>query len=228
MYAEVTSRTQLPRLYELKNLLTDPSHPDAYFQNFEDNLQDESCFKTYNLWEEELRVSILTPGSFLRAKRHVICNVTLKRAAAGTNFSTPWAKPSPIITLKTAVGCPKVRFIPESTGKTPDLEGMVDGARALCEVKTINISDNEIAARSQLVVRDVVNKLSGGFFESLTRTSRKPRTSYRLSIPKTSHSTLLTSLSAQTIGFPPIGKTTFSKSRSICGITLRELRCSRT
>ena len=32
-------RGKLPRVYELKDMLMDPSHPDAYFQNFEDGLE---------------------------------------------------------------------------------------------------------------------------------------------------------------------------------------------
>jgi hypothetical protein len=42
----VTFRSQLPPVYELKDLLTDPSHPDAYFQSFEDRLQNELVFET--------------------------------------------------------------------------------------------------------------------------------------------------------------------------------------
>ena len=33
-------RNELPRVYELKDMLVDPSHPDAYFQNFENGLED--------------------------------------------------------------------------------------------------------------------------------------------------------------------------------------------
>src|SRR6202034_4348995 len=47
-------RSQLPRIYELKDL-SDPSNKDAYFQNFEDHLQDKTCLKTFVLWEENLQ-----------------------------------------------------------------------------------------------------------------------------------------------------------------------------
>jgi hypothetical protein len=43
-HAEVTVsfRERLPRVYELKDALVDPSHPDAYFQNFEEGLAQSS------------------------------------------------------------------------------------------------------------------------------------------------------------------------------------------
>ena len=32
-------RNELPRVYELKDMLVDAYHPDAYFQNFEKELE---------------------------------------------------------------------------------------------------------------------------------------------------------------------------------------------
>ena len=40
-------RNKLPRVYELKDSLTDPSNPDAYFQNFEQGLQNSSQLATF-------------------------------------------------------------------------------------------------------------------------------------------------------------------------------------
>jgi hypothetical protein len=38
--SEASFRNRLPRIYELKDALVDPSHPDAYFQNFEEGLAE--------------------------------------------------------------------------------------------------------------------------------------------------------------------------------------------
>src|SRR5579871_6395846 len=46
-------RRKLPRIYELKDLLTD-SLPDAYFRTFEDFLQDPKWLNTFVLLEKEL------------------------------------------------------------------------------------------------------------------------------------------------------------------------------
>jgi hypothetical protein len=41
---ETELQRYLPRFYELKDLLIDPSHPDAYFHRFEDVLRTQNCF----------------------------------------------------------------------------------------------------------------------------------------------------------------------------------------
>ena len=70
--------------------------------------------------------------------------------------------------LRESVGCSAVRFIPESNDRTPDLEGVRDHERVLCEVKTINISEVEISARrGPTAVRKVKSQLDGGFFRKL-------------------------------------------------------------
>src|SRR5271165_6234380 len=56
-------RSELPRLYELRDLLSDPSHPDTYFRDFEGRLQDPSCFAAFAVWEKDLQST--DPVSFL-------------------------------------------------------------------------------------------------------------------------------------------------------------------
>ena len=123
MYAEVASRTQLPRLYKLKNLLTDPSHPDAYFQNFEDNLQDESCFQTFNLWEEELQGLDSDAWEFLKGKASRYLQRNAKKGRGWYQLFDALGEAFAYNYLKTAVGCPKVRFIlPSPLEKHPILK----------------------------------------------------------------------------------------------------------
>ena len=59
-------RNQLPRFYELKGLLADPSHPDAYFQDFESSLREWGWLETFSAWENELQG--LDPVSWERLK----------------------------------------------------------------------------------------------------------------------------------------------------------------
>lgn len=61
-----------------------------------------------------------------------------------------------------SIGCGTVAFIKESTAngqKTPDLKGTLGGRTILCEVKTINVSDNEAKDRlsGRPVLRDGVS-----------------------------------------------------------------------
>ena len=163
---EATFRNQLPRFYELKDLLTDPSHPDAYFQNFQDRLQDEMCFETFARWEKELQGPDPVAWESLKSKAAPY----LKRAHNGRAWQQLFdvlGEASAYNYLRKSVGCSKVCFIPESDDRTPDLEGVVDCVRVLCEVKTINVSDDEIHARRGPIVGDVSNKLNEGFFRKL-------------------------------------------------------------
>ena len=49
-------REQLPRVYELRDLITRPTAPDAYFQYFDDSLRDEpSKMKVWCARERELQ-----------------------------------------------------------------------------------------------------------------------------------------------------------------------------
>ncbi len=49
-------RTQLPRIYELRDLTADPTSPDAYFQNFDEYVQDSLHVRQiYARWEKDLQ-----------------------------------------------------------------------------------------------------------------------------------------------------------------------------
>jgi hypothetical protein len=50
----------------MKDLLSDPSDADVYFQNFEGGLKDENCFRTFALWEKELQ-GLVKRANFARA-----------------------------------------------------------------------------------------------------------------------------------------------------------------
>jgi hypothetical protein len=65
------------------------------------------------------------------------------------------------------IGCTGVVFVPRTKTKTPDLEGWIDGAKILCEVKTLNISDDEAQGRRGGIVRKLAVKLEAGFFGKL-------------------------------------------------------------
>jgi hypothetical protein len=48
-------RTELPRLYELRDLISNPRSPDAYFQNFDENLSSPDVKQIYVRWEADLQ-----------------------------------------------------------------------------------------------------------------------------------------------------------------------------
>ena len=71
-----------------------------------------------------------------------------------------------------SLGCSNVHFIPESIKngeQTPDLEGIFCSGKLLCEVKTINISDEEayIRAIDKPIVQNTKYQLARPFFMKL-------------------------------------------------------------
>jgi hypothetical protein len=57
-------RVELPRLYTLRDCITDPASPNAYFRDFDQNLARSAHIKeTYLRWERVLQGSTLKHGS---------------------------------------------------------------------------------------------------------------------------------------------------------------------
>jgi hypothetical protein len=76
------------------------------------------------------------------------------------------------------IGCLSVQFIPRATLKgaeTPDLQAELNGLRVLCEVKTINVSDEEAVARADFKARMTTGRLEPGFFKKLTSDLKKAK-----------------------------------------------------
>jgi hypothetical protein len=173
--AEITDgvpfRNQLPRFFELKDLLTDSGHPGAYFRDFEDRLRDPSCFATFAIWEKELQGLDPVAWASLKKKATPYLKRRDKKGRGWQQLFDFLGEASGYRYLRAFEGCSIVRFVPESSGRTPDLEGVRDRERVLCDVKTINISEIEVSARrSPPSLRTVSNQLDGKFFGKLDST----------------------------------------------------------
>lgn len=141
-------RVELPRLYELKDCIADPSSPDAYFKNFDHNLASSEHIKDVYLRRERA-----LQGLDAAAWKHL-------KGEAGRFLTTRdehargWQQLFDVLNEAWAynylksIGCRKLKFIPRSSFQTPDLEGFLGQDRMLCEVKTINISEDEVAFRT--------------------------------------------------------------------------------
>ena len=161
-----TFRSQLPRFYELKDLLTDPSAPTAYFQALDDRLQTPEWLAVFRTWEKQFQGLDNNAWNFLKTEASPYLDKKDPRRG--------WQQLYDILGqahaynhLKEAVGGVKVAFIPRSEKKgkeTPDLEGFFDSGRVLCEVKTINVSVDAISARTDLQVQHITGRLDDAFF----------------------------------------------------------------
>src|SRR6266511_3924165 len=131
---------QLRRLYELKSLVPDLSDPTAYFYEFENRLQDPLCMEFFCRCEKELQCLDDDAWAFLKDE---VKPYLVTRSPDGRRWQQLFdvlGQARAYNHLKASVGCSNVHFIPrasESGRETPDLEGIHDSGRVLCEVKTI-------------------------------------------------------------------------------------------
>lgn len=163
-------RKEMPRVYELRDLIDDPSASCAYFQDFDDSIRDDPSKK--NFWlAREREFQRLDPDSWQLLKSEAAPHLTT-RCLNGRG----WQQLISILNQARAHnylidnGCMRVRFIPRSKTqgqKTPDLEGELNGKKVLCEVKTINISEDEVTRRQTGEVMTITNLLETGFFNKL-------------------------------------------------------------
>jgi hypothetical protein len=86
----------------------------------------------------------------------------------------------------TRIGCTNVGFIPRSQGqKTPDLEGFLGSERVLCEVKTINVSEDECEFRKGMFgVKNIVIQLPRQFLNKLESTLQTAQDQMAVYCPK--------------------------------------------
>ena len=164
-------RTQMPLIYELRDLIVDRASPDAYFQNFEDNVRDSPHHvrAIYLRWERELHGLDSDAWKFLKCEARPYL-VSKDKCGRGWQQLFDILNQARAYNYLRILGCLNVRFIPRAKRqglRTPDLEATLGSARILCEVKTINISEGELRARNQLTVRGIAVQLDAGFFRKL-------------------------------------------------------------
>lgn len=162
-------RQEMPRIYELRDLITDPSKLCAYFQGFDKSIHDEPSKK--RVWlarERELQRLDLESWQFL--KEEALPYLMTRDERRG------WEQLIAILNQARAhnylldEGCLDICFILRSKtdGKeTPDLEGVMNEMKVVCEVKTINISDVEAIRRQTGGVGTIAISLDQGFFRKL-------------------------------------------------------------
>lgn len=148
---EMALRRELVRVFELKDTVSTPSHPDAYFQDFEQSLQE-------NGQKLEAFRKIETVFSILDAKAWDAVTAAASVPLSRPSHNTGRGWQALFDTLSEArgyaylhgIGCTDIRFIERGASPTPDLEATHDGRRVLCEVKTIHMSADEAGRRRRV------------------------------------------------------------------------------
>jgi len=163
-------RTEMPRVNELRALIADQTAEDAYFQDFDNSVRAEPSKARVWFYREQV-LQELDQHSWEYLKKELLPYLTAKdgRGRGWQQLITILNQAHAYRYLK-HMGCLGLAFIPPATKQgqdTPDIEAKLDGARVLCEVKTINISDEEVQARTTGTGRSTLDKLDQGFFEKL-------------------------------------------------------------
>jgi hypothetical protein len=164
-------RAELPRVYELIACVADRESADAFFQDFEETLADFDDKRNAFLRLERI-LRDLDASGWEDLKRKAAPRLT-QRHKMGRGWEQLFNTLNEARGYKylKSIGCTGVRFILESSTQTPDLEGTLGSDRVLCEVKTINPSDDEIAARSDSPrARSLPIDLTTGFLRKLRST----------------------------------------------------------
>lgn len=166
-------RRELPRVFELHDLVMPSSSPDAYFRNFEKSLSEiRQKLKQFRDLEADLQGLDTEAWAFLKSEVAPLLRV--RHPTRGWQFLFDKLNQAKAYNYLKSAGYPNVRFIPPSAvpgQQTPDLEA--DGV--LCEVKTINASDAEANRRHSGGVGSVTDQLDEGFFRKLSSDLKKAK-----------------------------------------------------
>lgn len=166
-------RYELPRVFELHDLIASSSSPTAYFQNFENSLSEiPQKLKQFRDIEKDLQGLDADAWQFLKGE--VAPLLAAKHPTRGWQSLFDKLNQAKAFNYLKSAGYQNVRFIPPSavTGRqTPDLQA----SGVLCEVKTINASDAEANRRYSGGVGSVTDQLDEGFFRKLSSDLKKAK-----------------------------------------------------
>lgn len=165
-------RRRLRRTFELRDLVAGSASPKAFFQNFEPSLK-ENPLKLRRFLELEAQLQVLDPLAWAFLKSEVAPLLVAKHDARGWQQLFDKLNQARAYGHLKRQGCINIKFIPESKNggkKTPDLEALLGATQVLCEVKTINTSEAELARRGSGGVMTMTNTLDVLFLQKLTST----------------------------------------------------------
>jgi hypothetical protein len=163
-------RRELPRIYELRDLLPNPLPPEAYFQNLDRSLGEiPQKLRQFRDWERELEGLDRRAWSFLKGELAPLLTTRDPRRGWQPLFDK-LNQARAYNHLKRA-GYVHIEFVPVSIAsnqQTPDLQATSGAGRVLCEVKTINVSEIEAERRAASGVGTTTDQLDAGFFRKLS------------------------------------------------------------
>jgi hypothetical protein len=135
---------ELPQVSELRDYSISLNLPNAYFWANDDKLTSPYKRKVFAALECELQGLDNEAWEFLKGE--VLPRLRSRHPTRGWHQLFDTLNEAKGYNHLVRIGCTSVRFIPRSKTdniQTPDLRGLLGANPILCEVKTINVSDNE-------------------------------------------------------------------------------------
>ena len=175
-------RDDLSRIHEIRDCVLKRGRSETYFANFDNSLADDPVKRKHFL-HIEAALSGLDAVAWGHLKMRVVPLFVARHQDRGRQAAFDKLNEAKAYNYLAKLGCVEVAFIPESPipgQRTPDLCGRLGTQRILCEVKTINPSDDEAALRrkgacGQIVQRSAQGALPDGFFDKLMATLKGKR-----------------------------------------------------
>jgi hypothetical protein len=164
-------RHQLPRIYELRDSVTNPERPECYFKNLDASLS-EMPGKLRHYRNLEATLETLDKAAWLSLKSEVTPLITAHSEDRGWQALFDILNHAKAYAHLKAIGCRNIEFILPSLvsgQRIPDLRAEFQNLPLLCEVKTINISLDEATRRQTGGVGTITDQMSPGLFAKLTR-----------------------------------------------------------
>ncbi len=164
-------RNEFPRLYELRDQIISRDSLNRFWQNIDIRLQDEGWRIVLRPFEDALQKLDSAAWEFLTKEASVYLTKWDKNGLRGQQQLFDILNQAKAYNYLREIDCSDIHFIPRSNingVKTPDIEGIISKVKVICEVKTINVSNDEALLRSASLRDDDPNpKLEQGFFDKL-------------------------------------------------------------
>lgn len=169
-------RRELPRVFALKDTLSAPTNPHAYFQNFEESLRENSQ-KLAAFRKIEDVLSALDADAWNTLRDTASAHLTRPSTSKGRGWQSLFDVLSEArgYAYLRSIGCSDIRCVGRADRPTPDIEAIHEGRRVLCKVKTINISEDEAVRRRRVysgtpVARKTPTELGAQYLSKLGST----------------------------------------------------------
>jgi hypothetical protein len=161
-------------MYELRDEIKNRDSLNRFWKDLDILLQDEGWRIVCRPFEDALQKLDSAAWEFLKKEASVYLTRWDKKNLRGQQQLFDILNQAKAYKfLKDNMGCSEIHFIPRAKikrVKTPDLEGEIGQVKIICEVKTINISDDEALLRSDSFRDDDTwPKLEQVFFDKLIK-----------------------------------------------------------